>query len=902
MKKLTIEYRVVIGFTIALTLLLLAGGQLYSSLHEYIATSRWVTHTYQVLEVLSDVGSSLSELESGQRGYIISGEERFITGHAREAERIRLLLKQIKTLTADNPRQQLRCTTLVKLTEECLFALNARNTLYRTEGFEASRVRMKSDTYRSGRDELLKLLTTMEEDERILLKQRSEQAEHNATQAEGIGTILVTITLAGLFLLWWRTRHEVRNQHTSEAVAHESMLMRQIIDLLPVGVFVAATTGAFTQINPAARTIWNGESPGDAPLFGDYAGWWPKSGKRLTDDEWALTRSLKGGESIRDELVDIRCFDGSRKTISVNAMPIRDESGHITSCLSVIIDVTGFKRTERQLRATARFDETQQRAMALFSASFDKTKILDGLLELLAELHPLPVSALYGFNPSKGCFQCEAAYGLSAEAPREFTPGEGLLGQAAQMWKTTLLDCKELTLQTGLFDFLPVQVLMIPISYQERRLAVLVLATSSTLEECDLVFFDRLASTLGVTLDNLRQYSDLLLLAQQLQESSEEIAGNNLKLEEVSRSKSEFLANMSHELRTPLNSVIGFSEVLQDQIFGSLNEKQEEYIKNILTSGRHLLSLINDILDLSKVESGKMELELSTFSLRETLDASVMMLQEKALKGTIGLSTELAPDADTCIVADQRKIKQILFNLVSNAVKFTGSGGVVNVSAVKDGEYIEITVADTGLGIKPEDIPKLFQAFTQLESVYTKGFEGTGLGLALTRQLVELHGGRIWVESTFGLGSRFIFTLPFTQTSTERSADSQPNIITGGGNIVLLIENDPLTQTSLKYALQNKGYRVLRANNGIDGIEMAKRESPDLIVLDLMMAGVNGFEVANRLQQDSATQNVPILVLTAMDLSTTDRARLTGKVWRIAEKGSLSTRNFISLVESAIHL
>ncbi len=902
MKKLTLEYRVVIGFTIALTMLLLAGGQLYSSLHEYMETSRWVTHTYQVLEALSDVGARLSELENGQRGYIISGEERFIADNDLVAGRIRLLLKQIETLTADNPRQYLRSKSLLKLTEECLHVLDTRNALYRTEGFEAARGRLRRDINRPGRETLVKLFAAMEEDERTLLKQRSDQAERNATQAQAVGTLLVTLTIAGLFLLWWRTRCEVRNKRTTEAVAHESTLMRQILDLLPVGVFVASTTGTFTQINPAARKIWDGEQEGDIRLSGEYAGWWPKSGKRLADDEWAVFRSLKGGEIIRDELVDIRCFDGSRKTISSNAMPIRDEAGRITCCLSVIIDVTGFKRTERQLRATARFDETQQRAMALFSASFDKSNILEGLLDLLAELHPLPVSALYEFNISSGRFRCEAAHGLSVETTREFALGEGLLGQAAQMWRMTLLDCKELTLQTGLVDFTPVQVLMIPISYQERRLAVLVLGTSSTLEECDLAFFDRLATTLGVTLDNLRQYSDLKLLAKQLQVSSEEIAGNNLKLEEVSRSKSEFLANMSHELRTPLNSVIGFSEVLQDQIFGSINEKQQEYVANILTSGRHLLSLINDILDLSKVESGKMELELSTFSLRETLDASLMMLKEKALKGNIGLRMELTPEADIRIVADQRKLKQILFNLVSNAVKFTLSGGFIDITAERDGNFVEITVADTGLGIKAEDIPKLFQVFTQLESVYTKGFEGTGLGLALTRQLVELHGGRIWVESTLGLGSRFIFTVPLMQTETKASTTSRPDIVPGSGNMVLLIENDPLTQTSLKYALQDKGYRVLRANNGIDGIEMARRESPDLIVLDLMMSGVNGFEVANRLQNDTATTHVPILVLTAMDLSTTDRARLTGKVWRIAEKGSLSTRNFISLVESAIHL
>jgi PAS domain S-box-containing protein len=389
-------------------------------------------------------------------------------------------------------------------------------------------------------------------------------------------------------------------------------------------------------------------------------------------------------------------------------------------------------------------------------------------------------------------------------------------------------------------------------------------------------------------------------LEQVLQEKNVELESARSVAEKTNLAKSDFLANMSHELRTPLNSIIGFSEVLQDQMFGPINEKQQEYVNNILTSGRHLLSLINDILDLSKVESGKMELEPSAFLLRETLQASMMMLREKALKSGIELRLDLAPDADVCIAADQRKLKQILFNLLSNAVKFTHGGGKVDVSAVRDGDFIEITVADTGMGIRGEDIPKLFQTFTQLESVYTKGFEGTGLGLALTRQLVELHGGRIWVKSEFGAGSMFSFTIPLTQAAAREPPLNRPDTVPGSGNTVLVIEDDPLTLDALENVLLRKGYRALRASNGKEGVEMAQRDSPDLIVLDLVMPGINGFEVADRLRDGHVSANVPILVLTSMDLSPADRARLAGKVWRIEGKGSLSTHEFLSLVESAV--
>jgi PAS domain S-box-containing protein len=390
-------------------------------------------------------------------------------------------------------------------------------------------------------------------------------------------------------------------------------------------------------------------------------------------------------------------------------------------------------------------------------------------------------------------------------------------------------------------------------------------------------------------------------LEQMLRDKNVELVSARSVADKTNLAKSDFLANMSHELRTPLNSIIGFSEVLQDQMFGPINEKQQEYVNNILTSGRHLLSLINDILDLSKVESGKMELEPSDFMLREALDASMMMLREKALKGGIDLHLDITPEADVRITADQRKLKQILFNLLSNAVKFTHGGGAVEVSAGRDGDFIEITVADTGMGIRGEDIPKLFQTFTQLESVYTKGFEGTGLGLALTRQLVELHGGRIWVKSEFGTGSRFSFTIPIAQAVAKEMPVNRPVPFPGsGGNTVLVIEDDPLTQDALGNALLRKGYRALRASNGREGVEMAQRDSPDLIVLDLVMPGINGFEVAERLRDEKVSAHVPILVLTSLDISAADRARLAGKVWRIEGKGSLSTHEFLSLVESAV--
>jgi len=247
-------------------------------------------------------------------------------------------------------------------------------------------------------------------------------------------------------------------------------------------------------------------------------------------------------------------------------------------------------------------------------------------------------------------------------------------------------------------------------------------------------------------------------LAANVNRMNDELERLYRELESASRHKSEFLANMSHELRTPLNAIIGFSQVLRERLFGDVNEKQEEYLDDILSSGNHLLSLINDVLDLSKVEAGQVQLEVATFSLREALERGVVTVRERAASNGVELSLHLAPEVDL-VQGDERRIRQVVFNLLSNAVKFTPSGGTISISSAGIGREVEVSVTDTGPGIEPDDQKRIFDEFQQT-AVGAAQREGTGLGLALSRRLVELHGGRIWVESEPGRGSRFAFTLP----------------------------------------------------------------------------------------------------------------------------------------------
>jgi len=257
----------------------------------------------------------------------------------------------------------------------------------------------------------------------------------------------------------------------------------------------------------------------------------------------------------------------------------------------------------------------------------------------------------------------------------------------------------------------------------------------------------------------LKTFADQAVIAIQNARLFREIADKSRQLEVANKHKSEFLANMSHELRTPLNAIIGFSEVLLERMFGELNEKQDDYLKDIHSSGRHLLTLINDILDLSKVEAGRMDLEASRFRVPEAIGNAMTLIRERAQRHGIALGTTIGEDVEE-VTADERKFKQILLNLLTNAVKFTPDGGKVDVRARLQEGMLEVAVRDTGIGIAKGDQAAVFEEFRQVGRHYTNKQEGTGLGLALTKRFVELHGGRLTLDSEPGKGSTFTFTLP----------------------------------------------------------------------------------------------------------------------------------------------
>jgi len=502
------------------------------------------------------------------------------------------------------------------------------------------------------------------------------------------------------------------------------------------------------------------------------------------------------------------------------------------------------------------------------SSSLNLTEVLNTIITQAVRLSGSDGGSIYEFEEDTREFRVETVCGTSPEAfdaLRRARIGldDTFIGKAAALGRPLeLTDLRDAPLDPHLSALAETgwrSLVAVPMLREGRVVGAMVIRRHAPgripQEICDLL--ETFASQSALALINAQLY-------RQLERQS-------AALEVASRHKSEFLASMSHELRTPLNAIIGFSEVLLERMFGELNERQDDYLRDIWSSGKHLLELLNDILDLSKIEAGQMVLNRSEFAVSESLEYCLSMVRERALRQGILLSLDV--DSQVGLLdADRLRFRQVVLNLLSNAVKFTPDGGRVDVRASIRDQDLVVEVADTGPGVPAEDRQRIFDAFQQ--GARPPGqTEGTGLGLTLSKRILELHGGRIWVESEAGQGSTFGFALPAgpgepaLTSGPKAGLDSglPTGLAPGPRPTVVVVEDDRRSFDLLRVYLEAAGARVVSARDGEEGLDTVRQLHPAGVVLDILLPGIDGWEVLAQLKADPGTAAIPVVVVSMLD-------------------------------------
>jgi signal transduction histidine kinase len=447
-----------------------------------------------------------------------------------------------------------------------------------------------------------------------------------------------------------------------------------------------------------------------------------------------------------------------------------------------------------------------------------------------------------------------------------FAVGEGIVGWAVQ--QATHVNLSDAT-RDARFKALdrthaPRSLLVIPLATPQRMVGAISITRQrvAPFSELDTALVRVLTNQAAIALENARLYDSLRRQYEQIEAQRQELILGNAQMQEINRLKSEFLANMSHELRTPLNAILGFSELLKDNLAGALTEQQRyDCLQTIHTSGQHLLALINDVLDLSKIEAGRMDLVREVFLVDPALREVLRVIRGLALKKEIEITIAVDPE-DAAVDAEKAKLKQVMYNLLSNAIKFTPHGGHVTVTALAEGKSLRIKVADTGIGIAPEHHGRIFSAFYQVQGGDNREYPGTGLGLALSKRLVELHGGTIEFESEVGRGTTFSFTVPLAEAASRSRRR------------ILIVEDNPSNLELTRMVLQANGYLVDAARDAQEGWEKATTGLPDLILVDVQLPGMDGLSLTRKLKSDPRTAGLKVVALTANAMKGTEERAL----------------------------
>lgn len=897
------QFKVVIGLAAAIILVLLVSILSVIVVKQSEDAAQLQHQTLSLLSISEEILSSLKDAETAQRGYLLTGDAAYLEPYLNVRENIDAQLAELRSTKADAALQQYM-DVITPLIDAKLQILKKSIELRKTHHETAALALLRHGEGKRVMDAIrveTKSFTGIEEK---LLAEREDKFTSSLRSMLALITLsavlIILLSTLSLYLVLRDARRRIytkaqeytlleeRVERRTEELRLERDKLKAVFEHSSIGLVLANVQGGNITMNSAALKFHGFNSVADmSSHLEEYAEDWElryANGTLMPFDEWPLARAVRG-EYVHDLEAHYRHLKSDYHWVgNLTSMPIYDAAGKVTLIVMTLFDMTRLKQAQTEILQLN--NDLEQRVLQRTEA----------LQLALSDLHD-----------------------------------------------------RELLLQQA-----------------------------------------------------------------------------KAQAEQANRTKDAFLANMSHELRTPLNAVIGFSEALKDGLMGEVPAQQLEYIIDIYSSGQHLLSLINDILDLAKVESGQMTLDLEPVNLDAVLQNSLSMVKEKAMTHSLKLIT----DTDIGLpvfLADTRKLKQIIYNLLSNAVKFTPKGGSVTLSAHRIGNMLEIAVTDTGIGISPDDQARLFQPFIQIDSALSRLYQGTGLGLVMIKRLAELHGGSVGVESEVGKGSRFwarilwrdvgapslmqttptaAALMPETAMSVGSAlvveddaaaakllthhlevaglrvtcvttgeqalawlAHNRPDLITldillpkmdgwevlahikqmpnvsnvpvlivsivaGGergfvlgashvlqkpvsnadlqaaleatgftpaqGKRVLIVDDDPATIDVISRHLKLNNYKVSTANSGAEGIDAAHAEHPDVILLDLLMPEVSGFDVVEALKGDADTAVIPIIILTSMTLTVDDRKRLNGHVERILENANFRHETLLAEVRRAL--
>ena len=622
------------------------------------------------------------------------------------------------------------------------------------------------------------------------------------------------------------------------------------IDRSDNAVFITDVEGTIQYTNPAFERVYgfpNEEVIGKTPRI-------LKSGLVSDEQYKRFWQTLLAGETVSEEIIN-KTRDGRLVPIAGTNSPILDESGKTIGFLAVHQDITERKLSEETLKRRNDYLAASSEIGRLVTSTLDLNTIFTRTVNLISERFGFYYAAIYiieetGFNAILREATGEAGEKMKAQSYSIVVGSHSVIGQVSASMEPMLVNDTDLEPLYAPNPYLldTRSEVAIPLRIGSRVVGVIDIQSIQVhaFTQDDLSVLQSLADQVAVAIDNARSYE----LSQQLIKD----------LREVDQLKSQFLANMSHELRTPLNSIIGFSRVILKGIDGPVSEMQQQDLTAIYNSGQHLLGLINDILDLARIEAGKMELNFEEVHLAD-MATSVMSTAKGLVKEKPIQLLQRIPANMPTVRGDTMRVRQVLLNLISNASKFTDQGSITVETSIQKGPTGKmealINVVDTGPGISTEDQKKLFQAFSQVDGSATRKSGGSGLGLSICANLVQLHGGRIGVHSIVGRGSTFWFTLPLYNQAEEN--------IPVGTKVVLAIDDDPQVIGLYERYLNPQGYYVVALTDSLKAKEYALRVKPYAITLDIMMPNKDGWSVLTDLKSDPLTRDFPVIVCSIMD-------------------------------------